>query len=203
MNLLLSEFPDYLSEIAAVATRPMAEAARQLKSGAKERWKELLLVEWRNAGDTSVAPESVVVGIFLQPYAEFLAKQAERAPTSGADRTCPFCEAKPVAGALRPEGDGGKRFLICGFCATEWPFTRLICPNCGETNVDKLAVYTASQFPHVRVEACDSCRRYIKTVDLTKNGHAVPIVDELATLPLNLWAEEHEYAKLRANLLGL
>ena len=141
--------------------------------------------------------------IFLQPYAECLADRAEGTPGAGSLAVCPFCSAKPVVGLLRPEGDGGKRFLICSLCSAEWPFGRILCPACGEQNVEKLAVYTASQFPHVRVEACDTCRRYIKTVDLTKNGHAVPIVDELATIPLNLWAEEHQYTKLQPNLLGI
>jgi formate dehydrogenase maturation protein FdhE len=40
-------------------------------------------------------------------------------------------------------------------------------------------------------------------VDLTKNGLAVPVVDELATIPMNLWAHEHGYVKLRTNLLGI
>jgi formate dehydrogenase maturation protein FdhE len=40
-------------------------------------------------------------------------------------------------------------------------------------------------------------------VDLTKNGHAVPVVDELATIPLNLWAQEHGYTKVQPNLLGI
>jgi formate dehydrogenase maturation protein FdhE len=53
------------------------------------------------------------------------------------------------------------------------------------------------------VEACDSCHSYLKTVDLTKDGHAVPVVDELATIPLDLWAADHGYQKLRTNLLGL
>src|SRR5437588_8683670 len=52
-------------------------------------------------------------------------------------------------------------------------------------------------------EGCDTCGHYIKTVDLTKNGLAVPVVDELATIPLNLWAQEHGYVKLQANLLGI
>ncbi len=55
----------------------------------------------------------------------------------------------------------------------------------------------------MRVEACDTCRYYIKTIDLTKDGRAVPVVDELAAIPLSLWAAEHEYTKLSANLLGL
>ena len=88
-------------------------------------------------------------------------------------------------------------------CATEWTYGRIIRPACGEEAVEKLAIYTANQFQHVRVEACDTCRHYIKTVDLTKNGHAVPVVDELATMPLNLWAQEHGYVKLQPNLLEL
>ena len=108
-----------------------------------------------------------------------------------------------MAGILRQEGDGGKRSLLCAWCATEWSIGRIVCPACGEEAVEKLAVYTASQFPHVRVEACDTCHAYLKTVDLTKDGHAVPVVDELATIPLNLWAQERQYVKLRANMLGI
>jgi hypothetical protein len=31
----------------------------------------------------------------------------------------------------------------------------------------------------------------------------VPIVDELATIPMNLWAQEHRYVKVQANILGI
>lgn len=64
-------------------------------------------------------------------------------------------------------------------------------------------VYTAPNFPHVRVEACDTCRHYMKTVDLAKDSQAVPVVDELATIPLNLWAVEQGYNKSQLNLLGI
>jgi FdhE protein len=40
-------------------------------------------------------------------------------------------------------------------------------------------------------------------VDLTKDGFAVPEVDEIATVSLNLWAEEHGYMKIETNLLGM
>ena len=55
----------------------------------------------------------------------------------------------------------------------------------------------------MRVEACDTCRHYIKTIDLTKDGRAVPVVDELAAIPLSLWAGENGYAKVSATLLGI
>jgi len=37
---------------------------------------------------------------------------------------------------------------------------------------------------------------------LTRTGLAIPVVDELATIPLDLWAREHGYQKLQMNLLG-
>src|SRR5262249_52472357 len=89
---------------------------------------------------------------------------------------CPFCGEKPVAAVLRPEGDGAKRFLLCSLCFTEWEFRRLLCPNCGEEDKEKLPVYTAEEFAHVRVEACATCNVYFKPADLTKNRPAVPPV---------------------------
>jgi FdhE protein len=130
--------------------------------------------------------------------------RARRSPAAtGVQPHCPFCAEKPVAAVLRPEGDGGKRYLLCGLCFTEWEYRRLLCPNCGEENKDKLPVYTAEEFPHIRVESCDTCRVYLKAIDLTKNGRAVPEVDELASVVLDLWAAEHGYTKLQPNLFGM
>lgn len=202
-SLLLPKFPEFLEEMVPFATQPLVEAVQRLKASGETRRREILTEHWHRPDSASMEPESVLVHIFLQPYAEYLAEQRGEIRQDARPAICPVCSSKPVVGALRPEGDGGKRFLICSLCATEWPFGRLLCASCGEEDPHKLAVYTAEQFPHVRVEACDSCRRYIKTVDLTKNGHAVPLVDELGTIPLNLWAEGHQYTKLQPNLLGI
>jgi|SRR5438552_2633420 len=205
-EFLTANFPEFLSAVEAIAPGPIAQSAQGLRTQSASRWNDRFSTFLfsgpdleANAGD----PESLLVIAFLQPYAEFFADHREHNESDETARVCPFCQGKPVVGVLRPEGDGAKRSLICSLCLTEWKYGRIRCPACGEEAVEKLAVYTASQFPHVRVEACDTCRRYIKTVDLTKNGLAVPIVDELATLPLNLWAQEHDYVKLQANLLGI
>lgn len=136
--------------------------------------------------------------VLMQPYAEHFQKPGEPAGSK-----CPSCGSKPVAGVLRGEGDGAKRALMCSLCALEWPYRRLICANCGEEDKDKLPVYIAEQIGHIRVEACDTCRTYLKSVDLTKDGFAVPQVDEIATVSLNLWADEHGYTKIETNLLGM
>jgi FdhE protein len=137
-----------------------------------------------------------------QPLKEYEAGQADRTP-GAIGPACPFCHSRPVAGVLRGEGDGAKRSLLCSLCATEWEYRRIVCPNCGEEDKEKLPIYRAPEIDHVRIEACDTCRTYIKSVDLTKNGRAIPVVDELASVALTIWAEEHNYAKLERNLLGM
>ena len=203
---LLPHLPGFLKHIAAAAPAPLAQCAHDLQGRDQAQWLDALNSFWRAVPEFQQEPgraPEVLAFLFLQPYAEYLAGRSEPMPPSETFGACPFCSARPLAGVLRPEGDGAKRSLICSFCSTEWNIGRILCPACGEETVEKLAVYTAEQFPHVRVEACDTCRCYIKTVDLTKNGHAVPVVDELATIPLNLWAQQHGYVKLQVNLLGI
>ena len=162
------------------------------------------------AGGTSATPapqpplspfERFFASAFLQPFAEFLADNAEVLAPQVRRPTCPYCVSPPLVGVLRPEGEGAKRSLICSFCRTEWDYLRIACPACGECREEKLCVYTTPMFEAVRVEACDTCKAYIKTVDLARNGRAVPEVDELAAIPLTFWAEENGYQKATSNVL--
>ena len=206
LDLLLPSVPALLSLVVRVAPRPLARAAEELERAEPEYWDYLLSTYWRSERHVvEGAPEMHLffVRMLLQPYAEHLANLRDIELPRFGSPVCAICTGKPQVGVLREEGHGAKRSLVCSLCLTEWDYRRLICPACEEENVEKLCVYTASEFAHVRIEACDTCKTYIKTVDLTKNGHAVPVVDELATIPLTLWAEEKGYTKLQPNLLGI
>ncbi len=203
-DLLLHHFPAFLSLIEENAPSTLSAAARDLRKQDLSNGQKILGEFWNRSVSHELTPAEILISwMFLQPYAELLAERAGTVPAETTPSLCPLCSGKPLVGVLRPEGDGGKRSLICGFCATEWVYRRILCPSCGEGDVHKLPVYTAEEFKHVRVEACDSCRNYIKTVDLTKDGRAVPAVDELMSIPLDLWAAEHGYSKIRTNLLGI
>jgi FdhE protein len=203
--VLLPKFPHFLALIENMAPAPLARSAAELIAQGAQYWQALLQACWRDADQQPMPSliEAAIARLFLQPYAEYLADHTQQVPPTQRQAVCPLCGGKPQAGVLRQEGDGGKRSLICSLCSNEWDFLRMLCPACGEENAEKLVIYTADQFHHVRIEACDSCRHYIKTIDLTKNGNAVPVVDELAAIPLSLWAEEKGYSKLQANLLGI
>jgi FdhE protein len=60
----------------------------------------------------------------------------------------------------------------------------------------------APTFPHLRIDACSSCQRYLIDVDLGCDGRAVPEVDEIAALPIDLYAVERGLSKITPNLMG-
>jgi FdhE protein len=195
-------FPEFLSLIEANAPAPLAQIACELRASDLNTWPDLFSQCWTRV-DPPTDPEEFLVLAFLQPYAE-LARSAVSTPAeNSASRLCPYCTRKPTLAILRPQGDGGSRSLLCGFCLTEWEFRRIVCPGCGQEDHAKLPVYTAESFPYIRVECCDTCHTYIKSIDMTKNGLAEPIVDEMASIPLDLWAQERGYSKLHPNLLGM
>lgn len=144
-------------------------------------------------------PEPFVVRSLLQPFAEAMAtprrdnKGTVARSVEATPERCPICGDGPRVGVLREAGHGAKKTLQCGRCFTEWEFPRLRCPSCGETRFNALQVFTADALPHVRVEACETCHGYLKTIDLTVDGLAVPLVDDLASVPLDLWAAERGY----------
>jgi FdhE protein len=184
---------------------PLADEARSLLGGGPSRIAERLIAYSNEPSDRDFFAKAI-----LQPYGEGLADAAiGRADRSGvsADNRCPACGGAPQLSFLEPTtaipGDGGGRSLLCAGCLTAWPFRRVRCPACGEEDERQLAYYHAPDLEHLRVDACETCRRYVKTVDLTRLGFAVPLVDEVAGAPLDLWAREHGYEKVELNLVGL
>jgi len=118
---------------------------------------------------------------------------------------CPQCGFPPLVSVHRedPVGETVRRSLVCPFCPEEWEFPRVLCPECKEERPEKLPRYQAPEISWVRIEACDTCMRYLKSVDLTKNPDAEPVVDELASTPLDVIAHEKGYQKIVPNLAGI
>lgn len=124
----------------------------------------------------------------------------------------------------------GPRSLLCSRCATAWAYPRLTCASCGEQDTAKMTVLAEEgtderalsgstvrglrgrgearpggggpRFPHLRVDACTTCSRYLVSVDLGRDPRAVPTVDELAAIPLDLYAADRGFTKVVPNLMG-
>jgi formate dehydrogenase maturation protein FdhE len=174
----------------------------EARGRAGEGWARLL--EWWRGGRS--AREDYLSRALLRPYAEVLAAAGLRPePAAGAGSRCPFCGAPPWIAWRRAEAgeSGAQRFLGCGLCGGEWTVNRIHCPACGQEDPHRLPVFHTERYPAVRLEACDGCRRYVKSIDLTVDARAIPEVDDLASLSMDLWAGDQGYARLEPSTAGI
>ena len=211
--------------VSARGSEAIAEQAGETAAD-HESWRETLTAYWNGESNPE---KNFFARACLQPYLELLAREqrppldsqinaiaaAQRATLdeAHADRLCPFCGRNPqlaflsadvsAPGLVEGGVEGGRRFLMCGDCGAVWPFQRIACPSCLEVDPHKLPCYSAKEVPGMRVECCDTCRRYLKSIDLTIDARPVPPVDELAAIPLDLWAREQGYRKIQPNLAGM
>ena len=114
-----------------------------------------------------------------------------RTDLSGWERhICPLCGGEPDLAVITPAAD---RLLICARCAARWRFHQLACPYC--LNADRTRITSlASRDGKYRISACDVCRRYIKAYDARRSSRPVlPVVDSVATLPLDAAAIQRGY----------
>jgi FdhE protein len=119
---------------------------------------------------------------------------------------CPNCGGLPQLSYFAVSGEAlvsGPRYLVCSRCANNWVFSRMTCAGCGESTGTKLPIYQEQErFPHVRVDGCQTCKKYLLTFDLRRETRAVPVVDEIAALPLDLFARDQGLTKITPNLMG-
>jgi FdhE protein len=208
LAILAEPFGRFVSLIETHGPGPLAGEARAFAPGSQDKCTKLLEEFWNNgmqqASENHDADplKEFLARAFLLPYAEYIVEGMVPPVLLMPVCRCPRCDSLPLLGVLRPAGDGGKRYLQCSLCSQEWEFRRLFCPRCGEEAEQRLPVYIAEQFPHIRVECCETCRHFLRTIDMTKDGNAVPLVDDLAALPLTLWAHENGYKRIQTNLLG-
>ncbi|HUE88127.1 MAG TPA: formate dehydrogenase accessory protein FdhE [Vicinamibacterales bacterium] len=95
---------------------------------------------------------------------------------------CPVCGGEPDFACITTAGE---RLLICCRCQTRWPTEPFACPFCGESDRQRITSFATPDGTY-RVTACQSCRRYLKTLDGRRAGRTVmPAVDSIATLPLD------------------
>ncbi|TFG38049.1 MAG: formate dehydrogenase accessory protein FdhE [Syntrophobacterales bacterium] len=105
---------------------------------------------------------------------------------------CPVCSREPKIGELKDEE--GRRYLFCSQCGLEWPYKRIKCPFCGNEDQQALAYFTIEDEEKYRVDVCNECKRYIKTVDLRDTKGEVNLdVEDIATLHLDILANDEGY----------
>jgi formate dehydrogenase maturation protein FdhE len=152
----------------------------------------------------------------LAPILEALGERAGEACAVPDDAdegaVCPRCGGLPQVSCVAATGESlvsGARSLLCARCGSSWSCSRSTCPACGESGEARLTTHAERWgsdapplFPHLRIAGCETCRRYLIEVDLERDPRAVPEVDELVALPLDLHAADQGLTKVTPNLMG-
>ena len=141
----------------------------------------------------------------LRPWAEVLARVGVRPSRPTPQSRCAFCGGAPWVASRRGEANmqGATRFLHCALCGGSWQTSRILCAACGEKDPHRLPFFSTEAYPEARIEACETCHKYVKSIDLTTDARRVPEVDDLSSLALDLWAQEKGYSRLEPGAAGL
>jgi hypothetical protein len=117
---------------------------------------------------------------------------------------CPVCGGAPAMGLM--EGEGGKRHLLCHRCETRWAWRRITCAFCGNADPHLLRYLTLEEegeAPKMRIDACDSCRAYLKVRDQRAASGAFPEVEDLLTPRIDLAAARQGFHRGAPNVFGV
>lgn len=180
----------------------LSDEARSRAAEDEATARTRLMVFW---SDDRPAAEDYLSRAMLRPYVEVLRAGNVAPRRVHRHGRCPFCGGAPAVGCRRgaAEGEGAARFLVCGLCGLEFAFNRILCPACFEEDPHKLPSFTSEIHPFVRLEACETCHRYVKSLDLSQDARPVPEVDDLASLSMDLWAIEQGYCRIEPGLAGV
>jgi FdhE protein len=189
----------------AAESGPAALAGAARARGAEDDavFGSRLLVFW--AGDETTEPDDYLSRALLRPYMEALAQLGITSDHARLPGLCPACGGPPWIAVRRSpaQGDGASRFLGCSLCGREWPLGRILCPSCSEEDPERLPFFQSESYPAARIETCETCRRYVKSIDLDVDARAIPEVDDLVSLGMDLWAAGEGFTRIEPGLAGL
>jgi len=104
---------------------------------------------------------------------------------------CPICGSAPILSIL--EGEGARK-LICSFCWHQWSVKRIYCPFCDNSTNKDLHYLFSEEEKNLRVDLCDKCGKYLKTIDTRLTDRLIyPPLEQVATLHLDIKAREEGF----------
>ena len=101
---------------------------------------------------------------------------------------CRVCGNAPGISIL---DDQGIHYLYCSFCWHQWPIARGKCPFCSKPDRSDHHYFYSETENGYRVDVCDRCKKYIKTVDMRNTSHRVYApLEMVSSLHLDIQARE-------------
>ena len=192
---------DLFASAFSIATADLAFLSEGVASGGIDFMK-LPIGEMATAPSQESGEEAMnkLLFLFARPYFLALRQEATLGDSEWQNGRCPLCSAPPALASII---EGPKRLLHCSYCATSGSFRFVGCPHCGCVDTDQLGAILSDDEPGFRVVTCNACHSYLKVAEgpvLTKMhlDHA-----DLASLPLDIIAQEKGYRRHAPNPIGM
>lgn len=148
--------------------------------------------------------ERFIFMTFLNPFFSKISENTDLKKDQWLKNRCPVCGFKPCVSYIADDEDvEGGRYLSCVLCNTQWLYNRTQCVRCANNEDNTLEYYYDEGERYVLLQVCKKCDTYIKVIDMRIDGLAVPHLDDIATLSLDLWAKERGFLKFERNIIGL
>jgi FdhE protein len=203
---------EYFNSLISIAEKRMPEVAKNIISiinNQQFNWEKMIRASFDHTEEEADAEKLIsgsdaaenldLIDLFaeesLRPELESVAEKYGEiiARLNWTEGYCPICGKEPKIGEIRKEEEG-KRYLFCHQCGFKWYFHRIKCPFCGNEEQHSLAYFEVEGEERYRVDVCNKCRRYIKTVELPKSSEEPNLdVEDIATLHLDMIAYDEGY----------
>lgn len=211
-NFDLTRPREYFNSLIAIAERKMPHDAKNIMEIIRSKefeWEKLIKASFDRIEDEKEDESRKniedaedyldLIDLFveesLRPELEYVAEKYGKIVSrfGWTEGYCPICGKEPKIGEIREKEDG-KRYLFCYQCGHKWNFRRIKCPFCGNEEQHSLAYFAVEGEERYHVDVCNKCRRYIKTVELSKSADEINLdVEDIATLHLDMLAYEEGY----------
>lgn len=143
---------------------------------------------------------SHILFLVSRPYFLYLKDLFKGDDNFGKNGRCPVCNARPAIASIDGEN---RRRLYCSFCGTFGYFNRIGCPSCLNVDTSRLNIITLDDEKGFRIDTCDACSSYIKTVESNLINELTPDLADLISLPLDIIAQGRGYKRNSPNPLGM
>jgi FdhE protein len=182
---------EQVGKIKEILANKRIDLKKSLKEGVKEQRIEQIADEF----GLDIKVFSFLIQRSIKPSIEAGMEQlhSELDPETWLKGYCPVCGSLPSLSLLKEET--GKRYLLCSYCGYQWRIDRLFCPFCDNREQESLHYLFAEGEEAYRIDLCDKCHQYIKTIDYRNLEESDPVLEDLATLHLDILASQKGYKR--------
>jgi FdhE protein len=143
---------------------------------------------------------SMLLFLLSKPYFLALRDACRLDERTWAEGKCPVCNARPSVTWVR---DDGRRLVSCSYCGTIGLINRAGCPVCQTVEAAKQNILVFEHEEGFKINTCDLCRSYVKTIDAGMIARLTPEISDLASLPQDIVVQEKGYARRSPNPIGM